>query len=140
MRNDAGPTGQPARYVEGTSAAVTVATVPVNGAGAAVGGGVVCAGGGAGVVDVVVEVGATVVDAASVDVVVAADVVVAWGRVVVFALGFVVCDDDDPLHAARANAMATAVETPRRGGRSTAPTLPSRCVPTRRRSPPCWRW
>jgi hypothetical protein len=30
IRNWSGPTGQPARYVDGTSAAVIVATVPVN--------------------------------------------------------------------------------------------------------------
>jgi hypothetical protein len=39
MRSAAGPTGQPARYDDGTSAAVTALTVPENGAGGAVVGG-----------------------------------------------------------------------------------------------------
>jgi hypothetical protein len=97
MRSWSGPTGQPARYDDGTSAAVIVATVPVNA-------GTRCV------------IGATVVDVTGAIVVVVDDSVVVDAVDVATVAGVVVeldrrstarLDDDDP-HAPVTSTIKTA--------------------------------
>src|SRR5450755_1020374 len=103
MRSAAGPTGQPARYVDDRSVAVTVATVPVNGAGIAAAGGRV---------DVVVGGGG-------------GEMVVASGCDVVVERGPAARGGDAPLHAARASVSEIPTGTTRPRRSSTRPTLRS---------------
>ena len=105
MRNWSGPTGQPVRYDDGTSAAVIVATVSVNAGTACV-------------------IGATVVDVTGAIVVVVDDAVVDDAVGVATVVGVVVeldrrttarLGDDEP-HAPVASTIKTAKARTRGGG------------------------